>query len=159
MSYCKSVKMFPSTSPEMCNLIERETKSQNKSKLWYKYRAGRVTASRMRAVCHTNLADPSQSLIKSICYPEAFQFTTKATAWGCSHERQAREMYEKVSKSQDQNFSVEENGLFVNPKWPYIGISPDGIICCLCCGKGTLEIKCPYCHQGEAIDSAAASDK
>lgn len=144
---------------ESCDLIERETKSQNTSKLWYKYRAGRVTASRMRAVCHTNLANPSQSLIKSICYPEAFQFTSKATEWGCSHERQARVMYEKVSKSKHQKFSVEENGLFINPQWPYIGASPDGIVCCLCCGRGALEIKCPYCHRGESIDFAASHDK
>ena len=113
----------------------------------------------MRAICHTNLADPSQSLIKSICYPETFQFTSKATEWGCSHEKLAKEMYEKVSKSQHQNFSIEENGLFINLEWPYIGASPDDIICCLCCGKGALEIKCPFCHRGEAIDFAAANDK
>ena len=142
----------------MCNLIEMETKSRSKSKLWYKYRAGTVTASRMRAVCHTNLADPSQSLIKSICYPDAFQFTSKATEWGCNHEKLAREMYEKVAKSQHQNFSVVENRLFINPEWPYIG-APDGIVCCLCCGKGALEIKCPYCHRGEEIHFAAANDK
>ena len=113
----------------------------------------------MRAICHTNLADPSQSLIKSICYPETFQFTSKATEWGCSHEKLAKEMYEEVSKSQHQNFSIEENGLFINLEWPYIGASPDDIICCLCCGKGALEIKCPFCHRGEAIDFAAANDK
>lgn len=157
LQVCKDVSIDVTT--EMCDLIEKETRSQSKSKLWYKYRAGRVTASRMRAVCHTNPSDPSQSLIKSICYPEAFHFTSKATEWGCSHEKQAREMYEKVSKTQHQNFTVEDNGLFINPKWPYIGASPDGTVYCQCCGKGALEIKCPYCHRGEAINSAAASDK
>ena len=68
-------------------------------------------------------------------------------------------MYEKVSKPQHQNFTVIDNGLFIDPKWPYIGAFPDGIICCPCCGKGALEIKCPCCHKGEAINSAAASDK
>ena len=77
---------------------------------------------------------------------------------GCSHEKQAWEMYEKVNKPQHQNFTVIDNRLFIDPKWPFIGASPDGIICCLCCGKGALEIKCPYCHKGEAINSAAASD-
>ena len=46
---------------EMCDLIEKETRSQSKSKLWYKYRAGRVTASRMRAVCHTIPSNATQS--------------------------------------------------------------------------------------------------
>ena len=102
---CKDVSI--DISSEMCDLIEKETRLQSKSKLWYKYRAGRVTASRMKAVCHTNPSDPSQSLIKSICYPEAFHFTSKATEWGCSHEKQAREMYEQVSKPQHQDFTVK----------------------------------------------------
>ena len=28
---------------------------------------------------------------------------------------------------------------------PYLGASPDGIINCNCCGKGVLEVKCPFC--------------
>ena len=27
---------------------------------------------------------------------------------------------------------------------PFLGASPDGIISCVCCGKGVLEIKCPF---------------
>ena len=42
-------------------------------------------------------------------------FLKKVLLRGCSHEMQAREMYEKVSKLQHQNFSVEENGLSINP--------------------------------------------
>ena len=39
-----------------------------------------------------------------------------------------------------------------------MGASPDGIISCTCCGKGTLEIKCPYCHRGESVTDAAYED-
>ena len=34
--------------------------------------------------------------------------------------------------------------------------SPDGIVNCKCCGRGVLEIKCPYC---EDIEYVAAQDK
>ncbi len=34
--------------------VETETRNQAKSNLWFKFRAGRVTASKMKAVCHTN---------------------------------------------------------------------------------------------------------
>jgi len=37
----------------------------------------------------------------------------------------------------------------------FIGASPDSIVECLCHGKGTFEIKCPYCHRGEDIVCAA----
>ncbi len=67
-------------SNEMAVAIEKATKEQSGSNLWFKYRAGRVTVSKMKAVCHTNCAYPAQSLIKGICYPEAFKFSTKATS-------------------------------------------------------------------------------
>ncbi len=38
---------------------------------------------------------------------------------------------------------VTECGLFLDIETPYIGASPDGLICCSCCGKGVLEVKCP----------------
>ncbi len=38
---------------------------------------------------------------------------------------------------------VTECGLILDIETPYIGASPDGLICCSCCGKGVLEVKCP----------------
>ena len=52
-----------------------------------------------------------------------------------------------VCSSQQDNFQIYECGLFVNPKHPALGASPDEIISCDCCEIGTLEIKCPYCSR------------
>ena len=54
---------------EISEAVERETRSQSHSRLWLTYRAGRVTTSKMKLVCHANPGNPSQSLIKTICYP------------------------------------------------------------------------------------------
>ena len=43
------------------------------------------------------------------------------------------------------NLRVSLCGLFINPQFPILGASPDGIVECECCGVGVLEIKCPYC--------------
>lgn len=32
----------------------------------------------------------------------------------------------------------------MNPSFPHLGATPDGLISCHCCGTGILEIKCPY---------------
>ena len=88
-----------------------------------------------------------------------FILLLKATEWGCSHENLARELYLKANQQNHQNFRVLDNGLFINLEWPFIGASHDGIIDCLCHGRGTLEIKCPYCHRGEDIVDAASNDK
>ena len=59
---------------------------------------------------------------------------------------------------QHTNFTIRDSGLVINPLWPFIGASPDGVISCTCCGQGTLEIKCPYCHRGESVAFAASED-
>lgn len=40
----------------------------------------------------------------------------------------------------------------------YIGASPDGLINCTYCGKGALEIKCPFCHRETSLQVAATND-
>lgn len=153
---CEAVEI--NVTKEMAAAVEKETRHQSSSKLWFKYRAGRITASRMKAVCHTDAANPAQSLVKSICYPESFSFTSRQTAWGCKHEKSARDLYLMTAKKNHTNLQVQDSGLVINPLWPSIGASPDGIISCTCCGRGTLEIKCPYCHRGESVLIAASKD-
>lgn len=45
------------------------------------------------------------------------------------------------------NFTVQSSGLVINPSYPYIGASPDGVVDCQCCGQGQLEIKCPFKYR------------
>lgn len=46
----------------------------------------------------------------------------------------------------------------IDHKNPFLGASPDGIINCACCGRGVLEIKCPFKHRNSSIDEAAMPD-
>ena len=162
MEYHRLIKVCESTeiniTDEMAVAVESATRSQSNSKLWFRYRAGRVTASRMKAVCRTDATNPSQSLVKSICYPESFCFTSQQTTWGCKHEKSARDLYMKAQKPKHTNLTVQDSGL-INPLWPFIGASPDGVLSCTCCGRGTLEIKCPYCHREEDIAVASEDSK
>lgn len=118
--------------------IHDKTLTQYKSKLWFRYRAGRITASRMKAVCRTDHSKPSQSLIKSICYPKHVSFKSKATTWGCTHEKAARRRYVDCIKKKHHNFSLHDSGLMINPQWANIGATPDGKISCDCCGHGLV---------------------
>ena len=66
--------MAPYLSVEQASTVGQETRKQSDSKLWFEQCAGRVTASKFYSVLHTNQSQPSVSLIKSICYPEAVRF-------------------------------------------------------------------------------------
>ena len=102
----------------MSECVETATTDQSKSKLWYKFRAGHITATRMKVVLHSDTAKPSQSLIKGIWCPEAFSFTSKATNWGCNHESEAREIYSRTINSQHSDFQLEYS-LFIYKQWPF----------------------------------------
>ena len=144
---------------DMAKLVEKETVKQSRSNLWFTYRAGRVTASKMKSVCTTDVSNPSQRLIKTICYPEAFCFKSNATSWGCMHEKAAQNMYLKHTTSKHSDLKVTDSGLVINPQWSHIAASPDGWVDCTCCGSGVIEIKCPFCHKGDTIEDAAVLDK
>ena len=110
-------------------------------------------------VCHTDVALPSQSLIKGICYPESYQFSSKATDWGCQHKKVARNLYETSMIEVHQDFKVNDSGLHISLDHPFIGASLDGYVSCVCCGEECLEIKCPYSNKDQFIFEAAENKK
>ena len=100
---------------DMATNIEKHTRGQSNSK---QQRAGRVTASKLTAAVCTNESQPSMSLIKSVCYPESSCFKSKATSWGCEHEKTAIEAYVTQEKSTHRNFEVSDSGLVIHPSYP-----------------------------------------
>ena len=60
-------------------------------------------------------------------------------------------MYLSASKLKHYEWSIANSGLVINPMWPHIGVSPDGIVSYSCHVVGILEIKYPYCHRGTDI--------
>ena len=76
----RSIKTtYKITDQEAVNL-EELTKLQSKCRLWEAHRAGRITASNFYSVLHTSCDKPSLSLVKRLCYPEAYKFSTSAVS-------------------------------------------------------------------------------
>ena len=64
------------------------TRGLSTNKQWYKYRAGRVTASTIYQVIRTDPHRPSVSMIKQICYPEiTVKPKSLSNEHGCKHEK------------------------------------------------------------------------
>jgi hypothetical protein len=64
--------------------------------------------------------------------------------WGRDHEDVARREYEAEMNTKHINFLVKMSGLHIDVEHPFLAASPDGLTECDCCGKGLLEIKCPF---------------
>ena len=138
IDHCKSIKL--TVTAEQSKNVEEETRQQAKSNTWFRYRSGRITASRMKSACHTDPRQPSQSLIKTVCYPSLFKFSTEATKWGCDHEQVALDEYQMLYQQQHTDCDFSEAGLTIDVDNPHIGASPDGFVSCSCCGHGCVEI-------------------
>ena len=50
---------------DQAKAVESKTRDQAKSRIWFRMRAGRVTASKFKSACCTDPANPSKSLIMS----------------------------------------------------------------------------------------------
>ena len=82
---CMAAELEVVVSLNQAKAVEEQTRGQANSPLWDRMRTGRVTATKLKAVCSTDPAMPSISLIMSICYPELSKY---ATRWGCKHDRE-----------------------------------------------------------------------
>ena len=92
------------------DLVETHTREQAKSDLWFQARAGVITASRFKACCHTDLSQPSKSLVLQVCYPQKNKFSTEATRFGCDNEKLAISNLEKHLKNEHENVKIKECG-------------------------------------------------
>ncbi|XP_044182751.1 uncharacterized protein LOC114950049 [Acropora millepora] len=124
----KSRDIFTSMSctSKQVKIAEEFTRSQSKSNLWFRLRSGKITASKFYDACKTKPTSPSISLVKEICYGTK-KFHSKATDWGCKHEKTALQQYAKIMKENHADFHVKESGLMINPLHPHLGASPDAI--------------------------------
>ena len=140
------------TSEESKHLAE-STRLQAQSHMWFEHRKDRLIASKFRAICHTSISKPSQSLVAQILQLSTMP-KSAVLSWGITNEKKAREQYWAIQEKQHTAFKLEMTGLCINPSFPHLGASPDGLISCKCCGLGLLEIKCPYSIRHTNPDEA-----
>lgn len=123
------------------------TREQSDSPAWQEARYCRVTASNAKDVVSTSTNRGHYNILNRTLWAGRM-IQTRAMAYGKERESEAFTAY---SVSCRDGESVVKSGFWVNPKFPEVGASPDGLIYDNEGRmKGILEIKCPYvlvdCH-------------
>lgn len=146
-----------SITEEQIMEVEKFTRGQSLNVIWFKQRSGRITASKFKATCRTSVEKPSLSLIKGICYPCKVVFSSKSTAYGLKYEDEALDEYYILEKMKHTDMDIlKKTGFFISKLHPEIGASPDALVECVCCGRGTVEIKCPFSLTYMDLDEFAS---
>ncbi|KAH9372577.1 hypothetical protein HPB48_016477 [Haemaphysalis longicornis] len=142
--------------------IEQRTRPQRECLEWYRQRCGRITGSVFAKVAKCKSAASAARLATNIAQPPLVQYQARGRKpapikHGLENEPIARQAYTEYQTQQHENFQCSELGLCISKKWQFIAASPDGLVECSCCGRGVLEIKCPYKHRNALVSDI--SDK
>jgi putative phage-type endonuclease len=109
---------------------------KQKSQQWHDQRNNYLTASTIASAIGVRGAKSRQDLlIEKVSYGKIGGFRgCEATHWGNKYEPVANGVY-----AYRNHVVIHGFGMITNPKYPILGISPDGIL-----EDRMLEIKCPY---------------
>ena len=139
-------------SIEIC----KNTIMQSSEPIWYLERSKRITASIFGRVLKRRQAMYPASIIRAIT--EKASVPTRsvplAMKWGIEHENDAVNQYVAIHPL----LTVKKCGFIINPQWPWLGCSPDGIVFENDIAVGCIEVKCPYSKRDMTIKEAADND-
>lgn len=117
------------------------TKGQASSDTWRNQRVLKITASNAKAVSSTQSKRGQYALLNRLLWDKTL-IDLKGLKYGRENEKNA---FIEVRSRLPTGMEVIESGFWVNPKYPELGCTPDGLI--LDNHKnmiGVLEIKCPF---------------
>ena len=155
-----SFKQSLHVTPDEILEIERSTRDQALSPLWYSARRFRFTASVFGRILHVLPSTPPDSLVKTLLYPK--HISSPAIEWGKKNESTALNEYTKYYNSLgNTNMVVCRAGFVVCNEHPFLGASPDAYVHDPQANDqyGLAEIKCPYKYRNSSpFDAARESD-
>lgn len=138
---CKTPLELLSITKEDSDKIELETRTQRKSSSWFLHRKGRITASVFKEVCSSRMVKCS-SLINKLFRPTIIN--APAVQYGIENEDRAKEAVLSTLRGSHTGARLQDCGLMIPPKYPYLGCSPDATFHCECHPPALVEIKCLY---------------
>ncbi|XP_051955980.1 uncharacterized protein LOC127624995 [Xyrauchen texanus] len=159
LQHCEGLRNLVAVTATEAAALEKNTRQQHRSDIWHSTRAGRITASIIHAVVSTSITRPAKSTVEKVCYPQKHSLRKtdncpEAIKWGREKEDTARFSYITQTELRHRDMKVEDCGFIINPSFPEICATPDALVHCACCGKGCVEIKCPFKHQDHDIQQA-----
>ena len=110
-----------------------------RSQQWFEARLGVITGSRAKQVfAKNNLPFIDELIAERMTGTIPESFTSDAMKHGILFEPEAIRVYEETTKNK-----VEEIGFCVHDKYPFIAVSPDGLVKVDGKYQGAVEVKCP----------------
>ncbi|XP_060596640.1 uncharacterized protein LOC132750648 [Ruditapes philippinarum] len=127
--------------------------SKQGSEEWFSERRIRVTASESKRISCAKSESVVYNILKIKLWGQGSQ--TKSMCYGVENEGNAFDNYVRYASESNSEICVKKTGFWVNPNFPQLGASPDGLInhCNNEYADGLLEIKCPAILQNKLVQN------
>ncbi|KAM7412425.1 hypothetical protein PAMA_020017 [Pampus argenteus] len=145
--------------------VEVLTRGQSTNQDWFTWRKNRITASVAHRIAHCRFVHgksrtPPPSYLADII-GEGRSIQTRAMSWGVRMEAEVVCRYQRLkSTALHRSVSVQDCGLFIDARRPWLAASPDGIVTDSSTSQWLfcLEVKCPYKHRHRRVEDACRDD-
>ncbi|XP_072247926.1 uncharacterized protein [Leuresthes tenuis] len=145
--------------------VEVLTRGQRQNPDWFAWRKNRITASMAHCIARSRFVNgqrtaPPTSYLAAVT-GERPRVQTRAMSWGVQMEAEAVRRYQELkSAALGRRVTVQDCGLFIDARRPWLGASPDGIVTDSRTGQWLLclEVKCPYKHRHGRVEDACRQD-
>lgn len=120
-------------TPRLIKRITARTKTQSLNSYWFLCRRGVITGTLAKRVIAQNFKAENNEKINRVitkCFPF---FVNEAMLYGVKNEKNALSAFFDIFKKSHKNAKINNIGLVLHNKFPYIGGSPDAIATCGCC--------------------------
>lgn len=128
--------------------IEKRTILQSESGEWLELRRNMLTASNFGKIIKRKQTNTCKNLVKNLLYKPNIDHVLSI-----NHGKK----YEKIALEQlsiIKNIKIENCGLFIDEKYPFLGATPDGVT-----NNMLIEIKCPVAPFKIGIEEAIQQNK
>ena len=138
LSYILHTNMRDIAEGQSCAFVVDETDLQVDSDVWHSHRWRRLTASTAKEamlLCKNLREQPDNDKcgqrLRTFMRKNLWGLDRAETAYmrlGMQKEAEARQDYTKVLLEKSPLATVKTSGLWVNPRWPQLACSPDGLV-------------------------------
>lgn len=129
--------------------IEANTRDQSEDPEWLNHRKRRITASIFSFILSFRFTENDKNYISKRVMGNSSFIDAPSVKFGKENENVARQFYFVNYNMCHEKAYLDPIGLHVDELYPFLGVSPDGLISCKCCGEGLIEIKCSYMYQNK----------
>ena len=149
---CVAVKRKLSFSDDEIGIVEKKTRLQSNCADWYRFKRGRISASKCKRVASLKPStSPTKAFKEVMGYSEIPQ--TTAMREGLEKENEIAQVFiSEMAKRSCSGVSLEGCGFFISKSHGFLGASPDRIIHLPTqSNPGVLEMKYIQVKSGETL--------